>query len=573
MEISSLRLLNYKSIEDSGVIDLSRRINIFAGKNNTGKTALIEAVYNVVNASFVDLLPNSPIPNETKLEIEITIDDTEINILNRGMRSEYFINEVNRLKIYMSFFNLINNSIIKRIEVFKDDTYFQIYENKSSNNYPIDYVFYNITGDVTSFGGRPESINNFIDLLKDRIVFISGTRHVPKEERTIVHNSLSIDATNLNAFLYTLHNNDERVFDQIINIFKKIFNDITSVSTPIDKSSNTYISLYFEGNSKSIPLSNCGSGFTHVLILLCVLFTKERRVVLFDEPHVFLHPSAEKAIYDLINETKNHQYLLTTHSPLLINYPFSKNIFLVQKKMGKSYYSQLSNIEEILLDIGLSNSDFALADKVIFVEGETEEAVIPLILDHFGIKQIGYNYRILKMNGTGNEFIKKSVMRRNKDKLDLVLGGISKSPIPYKIVIDSDEKTESKILEIKEKYGDNVLILERREIENYFLDCYEEISTIINIDTGKDISNGDDIKSILHDILSNKLDRKLFPRVATNSLKDAVGSEALKRLFTKYNLTYNKIIHGKQLTRLILQENSDRMRFFIDELGDFFVSN
>ncbi|WP_411738527.1 TOPRIM nucleotidyl transferase/hydrolase domain-containing protein [Peribacillus sp. S4] len=241
----------------------------------------------------------------------------------------------------------------------------------------------------------------------------------------------------------------------------------------------------------------------------------------------------------------------------------------MQKEKGRSNYSQLGNIQEILSDIGLNNSDFALADRVIFVEGDTEEAVIPLILSHFGMKQIGYNYRILKMNGTGNDFSKKTAMARNKEKLDLVLGGIFNSPIPYKILIDSDEKTEQKILEIKEKYGDNVVILERREIENYFLDCYEELSIVINTDTGNETSDGANVEDLLSDILSDHEDKKLFPIKVTNPLKNAIGSEVLERLFAKYDLTYNKVIHGTQITKLLLQKQPDKLKFLFTELGDY----
>ncbi|WP_313894158.1 AAA family ATPase [Psychrobacillus sp.] len=567
MKLLNMRLLNYKSIEDSGVIDLSNGINIFSGKNNSGKTALIESLYYIANMEVKDLLPS--FSNKTNLYLEISIDEIDINLLNKGTAPEYFIGDAKKLKINISFINdTMSDSCINTVDVLYEDNYVPLYKNRSNEKEGrAGYIFNNKTGGTTNFGGRPQAIDNFMSLLKDRLVFINGARYVPKEDPANVHTNLSIDGTNLNAFLFTLHNNNEQAFDEIIDMFKIIFNDITSISTPIE-GGNTYISLYFEGNLQPIPLSNCGSGFTHVLIILCVLFTKESRIILYDEPHVFLHPSAEKAIYDLISAKKNNQYLLTTHSPLLINYPFSKNIYLVQKKMGKSIYTKLDNIQEILSDIGLNNSDFALADRVIFVEGETEEAVIPLILEHFGFKQIGYNYRILKMNGTGNEFSKKSAMTRNKEKLDLVLGGINTSPIPYRILIDSDEKPEGKILEIKEKYEDNVVILERREIENYFLDCPKELSLIINNEAGSD-TNHEDIEHFINQTFLDTDNKKIFPREETNPFKNSVGSEVLERLFSNYDLTYNKIIHGTQLTKLILEEQPVKLKFLIDELGDF----
>jgi AAA15 family ATPase/GTPase len=44
MYISRFQLLNYKSFRDSGVLEFQPGINIIVGANNSGKTALLEAL-------------------------------------------------------------------------------------------------------------------------------------------------------------------------------------------------------------------------------------------------------------------------------------------------------------------------------------------------------------------------------------------------------------------------------------------------------------------------------------------------------------------------------------------------
>ena len=44
MELTQFRIYNYKSIIDSGYCDLASDITIFVGKNESGKTALLEAL-------------------------------------------------------------------------------------------------------------------------------------------------------------------------------------------------------------------------------------------------------------------------------------------------------------------------------------------------------------------------------------------------------------------------------------------------------------------------------------------------------------------------------------------------
>jgi putative ATP-dependent endonuclease of OLD family len=44
MYISGFQLLNYKSFHDSGVLEFQPGITIIVGANNSGKTALLEAL-------------------------------------------------------------------------------------------------------------------------------------------------------------------------------------------------------------------------------------------------------------------------------------------------------------------------------------------------------------------------------------------------------------------------------------------------------------------------------------------------------------------------------------------------
>ena len=44
MYISQIQVLNYKSFLDSGELEFSCGMNVIVGQNNTGKTALLEAL-------------------------------------------------------------------------------------------------------------------------------------------------------------------------------------------------------------------------------------------------------------------------------------------------------------------------------------------------------------------------------------------------------------------------------------------------------------------------------------------------------------------------------------------------
>lgn len=571
LRIISVNLKNYKSISDTNELKIDSKINIFAGKNNTGKTSLIEALYMIANGQLQKCLEV-----DTTCEIELSLNHEDLKFLNNGLRPEESTWNTEKIKVYFRFHE--TNVMIKKVEVFEVNEYSNLWDNKSNVNSEESYLFKNQNGSTVDYGTVPRLFENIMFLIKEKIVYISGTRHVLNSEQTNVIYKLNIDGTNLHSFLYTLRNNNEDTFNQIKKAFIDIFPDVSSISTNIRNGNggipDTNINLYFEGLDEPIPLYSCGSGFTHVLILLSILYSGQDRIVLFDEPHVFLHPSAEKAVYDLINETEYHQYFLTTHSPILINYPFNKKVFLVKKEAGNSYVAEFNELQEILKDIGINNSDLAFSDKVLFVEGKTEEYVIPRILSHFGMRQIGYNYRVLDMNGTSNHFSKKSAMEGYRKNLDLILNGISNSPIPYKILIDKDEKQEGTINQIKEQYGDKVLILERREFENYFLDCYEEISIVINTSLNSQVVTSEQIKGTIEDILSEKTDHYIYPRGCNNPMNDAIGSKVLDQLFRKYDVSigYDKVKHGVEIVTNILKNDSEKLIPIKNILEDFISS-
>ncbi|MGN4480629.1 ATP-dependent nuclease [Bacillus cereus group sp. MYBK5-1] len=580
MKLISMKLENYKSVKESGLIKINEQATIFAGKNNTGKTSLIEAIYKITNGSFVDFIPQGP--KTTELEMRVNFSEEEfLNIRKIFNENGYKLDGHYNYRIIYRYDQTLNLTCLMAIQMIVESVSdpsviepFDFLSNNSSQSQTetnAKYQLSNVNGQGTSILGTPGFLVPLIQFIKENFVFINGNRYVPNSEKAILQQDLSINGENLNSYLYTLHNNNEKVYDVIINTFKEIFDDVTSVNTPINFDHSTNISLSFQGVNEPIQLFNCGSGFTHVLLLLCVLYSQENRIILFDEPHVYLHPSAEKAIYDLINETNSHQYLLTTHSPILINYPFKKNLYLVNKIDGISNFMKLDTVREVLNDIGVSNSDFALSDKVLFVEGPTEEAVIPMILNHFGMKQIGYNYRILKMGGTGNEFSKKTAMQKNKDKLSLILNGISESPIPYLILIDLDEKNEEKVRELEEKYGDNIQVLERREFENYLIDCYEEIAQVINVNRNEDAITSEKVEQFITDLLGKADNSDLYKsgnRIG-NPIKYVVGSSILESLFHEYDLSYNKIVHGKELVSYILKNQPHKLESFKDWLEDF----
>jgi AAA15 family ATPase/GTPase len=65
MHISKFQLFNYKSFRDSGILELKPGINIIVGTNNSGKTALLEALNLSFETNPHRTIETFPQPNST----------------------------------------------------------------------------------------------------------------------------------------------------------------------------------------------------------------------------------------------------------------------------------------------------------------------------------------------------------------------------------------------------------------------------------------------------------------------------------------------------------------------------
>ena len=89
MYISSVRVNNYKSFNQSPILELKRGFNIIVGKNNAGKTALLEALslqFSQKPHRSIKTAPkvNSHINPTSSVDIAFTLDRSElIEILHR----------------------------------------------------------------------------------------------------------------------------------------------------------------------------------------------------------------------------------------------------------------------------------------------------------------------------------------------------------------------------------------------------------------------------------------------------------------------------------------------------------
>lgn len=202
---------------------------------------------------------------------------------------------------------------------------------------------------------------------------------------------------------------NEKGFDQDI-IKKSFLQGVNQIISPdiyfkdiLTRYDNEEWEVVFEDeNGTWVTLSKMGSGVkTIILVLLNLLVIpkldkKEYRnyVFAFEELENNLHPSLQRRLFNFIrkySKDNDAYFFITTHSNIVIDlfgsYPLAQ-IIHVQKQGDRSIATSISPQKHngILKDLDFKASDLLLSNGIIWVEGPSDAIYLELLLDLYNIK-------------------------------------------------------------------------------------------------------------------------------------------------------------------------------------------
>ncbi|NJD54103.1 MAG: hypothetical protein FIB07_14705 [Candidatus Methanoperedens sp.] len=294
---------------------------------------------------------------------------------------------------------------------------------------------------------------------------------------------LASDARNLPQTLNTLASSKREIFEKINQSVREIIGGIIEVRAPLKEGTQeVFLSITEQpfGNT-GFMWKHVSSGTKEIIYLITLLHsTPKGSLLAIEELESHLHGDAISKFMSIINEVsinEDKQFILTTHSPVLIDsMPFNK-LFVVIKEAGETKIVELkdfSNIDEILEKAGIPKS-WILHTKnpsfIFLIEGKDDFE----IWMQFFIKN-GMNIQKQKIitcgteNGGGFEKLVETGKFLKKTRI----------PIPFMIVADSDNIKEEKEKKLKKDFSSEQFhILLKKEIEDYLIES-EAISKLTN---------------------------------------------------------------------------------------------
>lgn len=472
---------NFRSFDENGIfLDNIKKLNIFIGKNNSGKSTLLRFLkYFAMNSSNLKEFPHS-IEEEHKRNgkpVSLTIFLT-----HRALGYPTFIDSYNRQRfdsllpdpLECNYFFRANNISLKKgfLDSLNDNILVKMQSQyTSAPKATLQTAVINTINDYV--------IRNYSQIFKD-VIYIPHFRVINFND-TRSNDLFEIDGSNIILKMFEMQNpiiGQEHQKHQFIKI-QKFVRQLLKVDSLEIEIPHTKNNLFINMFNNRLPLESFGTGIHQLVILCSALVINENKIVCIEEPEIHLHPELQRMFLDFLIEETNNVYFISTHSNVFVDFHNDIQINHVTYDGNTTSITQVEengNIYEVLNDLGYKNSDLLQSNGVIWVEGPSDRIYLNKWLSLLAPElEEGLHYSIMFYGGKLLSHLslnKKETQKINADFFENELIELLKVNRNAYIVMDRDGKTSQASLNrtksrIQEEIGDAHWITKGREVENY----------------------------------------------------------------------------------------------------------
>jgi predicted ATP-dependent endonuclease of OLD family len=428
MFIKEFRLRDQSYNFDNGAEYLSgfRKLNIFVGANNSGKSRFIrqifkanqdEIVYSSIAKKIHDPLRKIYKALEPRFQNIFFMKD--LKTLSEMRTGDYvtafnvFFEKIEGQKNRMNSIGNISDfdvALAIKNEMLQRGLYKRVATKDALNYSP----FY-----IPILRGARHLDNSRTDY------YLSATNKDYKFEYTDANLKKIFSGLSLYEEIkkMLLGSKEQRKFVREFEVFlsKSFFSNREVTLIPDHDESVLKINL---GDGLDREIFNVGDGIQSIIIITFLVFKHQNQnVVLFiEEPELMMHPSVQRVLIEtLIAKFGKLQIFLTTHSnhflDLTYDYPDEVAIYSFEKSDGakgasgdESFVIKSVTNNVVILDIlGIRNSSVFLTNSVIWTEGVTDRMLVRKLLElsnkksTFKFDKEDYHYTFAEYGGSNLE--------------------------------------------------------------------------------------------------------------------------------------------------------------------------
>lgn len=502
MQITYLGIKNFKSIQELEICDIESAL-ILVGKNNTGKTVVLDAIRAVTG----DFTVTERHFNEKKQNIEIAMtlalsrDDLEM-FHARGIVSQYKRYELWEKEFGEKLPSFVNGEL-HFVCSFNHNGKVCYEDGTHKNNRYIREVLPKIHFIDTTRNLRSFQEDLLLFQKSDDLVQMKNNTCIFDASRTCNHCFNCIGLINKKrpeelAVYETARLLEYKMYQINMSDFSKKVNqnyhknggveDISyHLSCDVDEMFHINVDAWHEHSKHLSPVEQLGNGMKSIYMLsLLETYIEDQTcmpsIIVVEYPELFLHPSLQKTAAEILYKlSKKNQVIFTTHSPNMVaNFTRGQICQMVMEKSGYSVARQNADIDAILDDLGYSANDFLNVDFVFIVEGKQDKSRLPLLLNKYysELKDESGNLSrisIITTNSCTNIKTYANLKYMNqvylRDQFLMIRDGDGKNPeeLAAQLCRYYAERNVQDIDKLPRVKRENVLILKYYSFENYFL--------------------------------------------------------------------------------------------------------
>lgn len=402
MQITDLWIRNFKTIRNMHIQDIENAL-ILVGQNNTGKTAVLEALravigdYEIREEDFLEDYPN------IEIVVSLKIQEEDLRRFHRnGIVSTY-----RRYDSWMGDFcrklPSYQNGVLCFSYIANREGKVRYADGVRKNNGYIPQIIPNVYYlDAQRNMGKLQDV---ILMLQEDVILRQMRSECCMFDQAkkcnhcfscigLIHQKTTEE---LNAFEtaklleYKLYHSNLDSFAKKVNRnFRKNGGReeiLYSMNLDMEKTLSVTGELYHKKQNRKEPLSCMGKGMRSIYMLSLLETCEENRekntdIIIVENPEIFLHPKLQKISGEILYRlSKRNQVIFSTHSPnLLPNFNSRQIRQIILDGEGYSDVRKRTDVSAVLDDLGYSATDVMNVNFVFIVEGKQDKSRLPLLL-------------------------------------------------------------------------------------------------------------------------------------------------------------------------------------------------
>jgi predicted ATPase len=349
MKLQDFQLKNIRCFEDSGVITLSNRLNIFVGKNNAGKTTIVNSILNLQQGFGLaegHMRPHKNDSSYQKFEFVWSSNPFSNNI---GVGA--------------------GGGAIVLLQVFDGTGGLPRATHQMGSNQPA-----------------------FVQTRPDAVFepFVARRKAVAFQE--VINSGVSNIVTGNHQHIYSRIDEIAVSGHPRHETFRTAMKDILGFEITTRPSGGGKEAGFYFDIKNFVPLQRMGDGVSEIVAMIVELCIAEEKIFVIEEPETNLHPSGLKSLMKLFRSaSERNQFIVTTHSNIVVRELASQKdskLFRVFKTAESlSSPSAIEEVspnkelrQELLKELGYDFADFDLFSGWLFLEESSAETIINKIL-------------------------------------------------------------------------------------------------------------------------------------------------------------------------------------------------